>query len=77
MITKNQVINEVIHHVRLALENRLQDELYGEYLSGSVSFRINLVAKKKYTMTVDLPQKREMPKEKKLKVEFERRYTRW
>ena len=76
MITKNQVIYEVMHHVRVALEKKLTDREYVEFVKGSISFRLDLVLPpQKYFVTVDLPT-REEPALPALQIGFVRRYSR-
>ncbi len=71
-MTKNQVICEVMHAVRGALEAKLTREEYSAFIKGSVSFRLDLVLKPEtYFVNVDLPGD-----DPQLKVIFTRRYTR-
>jgi hypothetical protein len=71
-MTKNQVISELLTHVRTALDAKLTHEEYSEFLKGSVSFRLDLIRKPEAIfVNVNLPGD-----DPKLKVEFRRRYTR-
>lgn len=74
MITKKQVIREVLRSVQKALGEKLEAKSYSEYLKGSVSFRLDLIpGPQKFAAFVDLPSRKEP---KTLQVEFKRRYTR-
>jgi len=73
MLTKDQIIREILSHVRLALYAKLTSEKYSEYLKGSVSFRIDVIpGPEKHVTFLDLPSKTTSP----LSIEFKRKYTR-
>jgi hypothetical protein len=74
MITKNQIICELLHHVRLALDEKLTQESYVDYLKGNVSFRLDLVLKpQRVFVNLNLPSKETG---KPLEIQFIRRHTR-
>jgi hypothetical protein len=74
---KSVVIGELLTRVRTALEAKLTDEEYSEYLKGSVSFRLDLVRKpEKHFITVTLPQRKAPKTPNTLEVGFVRRYSR-
>lgn len=74
-MTKNQVISEVLTAVRKALNEKLTDTEYREYLRGSVSFRLDLVpVPQKHFVTLNLPSRKTEPKP--LKIQFKRKYRR-
>jgi len=77
VITKNQVIREVLAAVQKVLNKKLEAESYSEYLKGNVSFRLDLILKpERHFINLDLPSRKVPPEPKTLEVRFKRRYTR-
>lgn len=75
MLTKDQIIREILSHVRLALYAKLTSEKYSEFLRGSVSFRIDVIpGPEKHVTFLDLPSKN--ANAKPLTIEFKRKYKR-
>jgi hypothetical protein len=73
MLTKDQIIREVLSNVRMALYAKLTKATYSEYVKGSVTFRVDVIpGPEKHVTFLDLPSKTANP----LIIEFKRRYTR-